>query len=110
MGRLYRLRQYQIERMLFRFRVEAIEWDIEAANDILASRTAWDIITTDDPPPPDPGYRETELGELKSTIRNLAEHEIMDRMMARAMHEIHPLEDRHVFASIAATLLAAPPV
>lgn len=56
----------------------------------------------------DPGYRETELGELRSTIRNLTEEEIIDRMSAKAIHEIHQQEDRRVFADIARALLAAP--
>ncbi len=48
----------------------------------------------------DLGYKENELGELVSTIRKLTEHEIIDRLCARARHEIHALEDARVFAEI----------
>lgn len=57
---------------------------------------------------PDHGFKETELGELRSTIPNLTEEEIIDRMSAKAIHEIHQQEDRRVFADIARALLAAP--
>ncbi len=48
----------------------------------------------------DLGYKENEFGELLSTIKKLTEHEIIDRMCARARHEIHAIEDARVFAQI----------
>ncbi len=50
---------------------------------------------------PDLGYRENELGELQSTISALTEDEIIDRMSAKAVHEIQSIEDRRVFGEIA---------
>jgi hypothetical protein len=55
-------------------------------------------------PEPDKGYKETELGELKSTIKKLTEHEIIDRMCARATFELHQQEDARVFAEIEAAI------
>jgi urease accessory protein UreE len=46
------------------------------------------------------GYKEDELGELRSTIRKLTEHEIVDRACARAMWELHKIEDANCFAAI----------
>lgn len=46
----------------------------------------------------DPGYKETELGELRSTIRKLTEQEIMERVVARATWEIQKAEDERIFA------------
>ena len=54
----------------------------------------------------DLGYKENELGELVSTIKKLTEHEIIDRMMARARHEIHAIEDALVFAEIERSIAA----
>lgn len=48
----------------------------------------------------DPGYKETEYGELRSTIRKLTEREILDRLAARATFDIQQAEDARVFAEI----------
>ena len=58
--------------------------------------------------PPDPGYLETELGEIRSTIRKLTPYQIVDRLAAKATFEIQQQEDRRVFADIARAILAAP--
>lgn len=55
----------------------------------------------------DPGYKEDELGRLRSTIRKLTEHEIMDRMASRATAEIQAEEDARVFAML--DEIASPP-
>lgn len=55
-------------------------------------------------PEPDPGFKIDELGELKSTIRKLAEHEIIDRLSFKATREIQRIEDRNFFAQINAFL------
>src|SRR5271154_5840266 len=48
----------------------------------------------------DLGYKENEFGELCSTIKKLTEHEIVDRLVAKATQEIGAQEDAFVFASI----------
>jgi hypothetical protein len=55
--------------------------------------------------PPDLGYIENELGEIRSTIRKLRPEEIVDRLAAKAVFEIQQIEDRHVFRSLAQAAL-----
>lgn len=59
------------------------------------------------PTSPDLGFKTTELGELRSTIRKLSEREIFDRMVAKATYDIQQLEDRRFRAELAATILAS---
>jgi len=48
----------------------------------------------------DPGYKETEYGELRSTIRKLTTTEILGRLTAKAHYEICQREDARVFAAL----------
>jgi hypothetical protein len=48
----------------------------------------------------DPGYKENEYGELRSTIRKLTEQEIINRLCAKATWDLHQLEDAKVFAEL----------
>lgn len=56
----------------------------------------------------DPGFKETELGELRSTIKKLTEDEIIDRMCRKATYELHKIEDARVFADIERAIAGAP--
>jgi len=48
----------------------------------------------------DPGYREDELGELRSTIPRLTNDEILRRVEARAIHEIQFAEDQRIIKEL----------
>jgi len=48
----------------------------------------------------DPGYKVTEYGELRSTIRKLTVVEILDRLAAKAHYEICQQEDARVFGEL----------
>lgn len=48
----------------------------------------------------DPGYKMTEYGELRSTIRKLTESEIIERLCWKATREIQQMEDERVFAEL----------
>lgn len=50
--------------------------------------------------PPDRGYIETELGEIRSTIRKLTPYEIVDRLAAKATFEIQQIEDKLFFTTL----------
>jgi len=63
------------------------------------------IADRDAPQPRDLGYREGEDGELHSTIAKLTEHEIIDRLCAKACHDIQIREDRLVFGEIAKAVM-----
>jgi len=63
------------------------------------------IADRDAPLPLGQGYREGEDGELHSTIAKLTEYEIIDRLSAKACHDIRIREDRHVFAEIAKAVM-----
>lgn len=51
-------------------------------------------------PKRDRGYRETDYGELRSTIRKLTELEIIERLCEKAADEIRRAEDERVIAEI----------
>lgn len=57
----------------------------------------------------DPGYKENEFGELKSTIRKLSEREILDRMSAKVTYDIQREEDERCFAVLDAMSPPPPP-
>jgi hypothetical protein len=56
----------------------------------------------------DPGYKENEYGELRSTILKLTEQEILNRLCAKAMWDIHQQEDARVFAELDRCLQPCP--
>lgn len=56
----------------------------------------------------DPGYRENEYGELRSTIRKLTAFEIVERASARAVFELQQQEDARVFAEMGRAIAALP--
>lgn len=55
---------------------------------------------------PDHGFKETELGELRSTISKLTKEGTIDRLVAKAVHDIQTREDRKVFADMAQAILS----
>lgn len=91
MGKLYRLKRAEQKRV---FRAAAKHLGL-----VIDIREARKIMR-------DPGYKMTEYGELRSTIRKLTESEIIERLCWKATREIQQMEDERVFAELAAA--AAP--